>query len=264
VARIQVRPEPRTTNPGPQPNPSPSGAPVIEIEGKAVFTELAELVDPGHAALVLVDMQRDFLDPDGAFGRLGVDLGMYPAMRPRLAALLAAGREAELPVFHIQMSTLPGRTSDSPAQLRFNLRMHASARAGGPPLRYTEIGTPGREFAEEFQPLPGEVVVPKWRSSAFHGTNLDLLLRSNGIKTVVVTGCTTEGCVESTARDALFGDYYVVVVEDCVASDDRRQHEASLLLMRHRFDVAASAEIVKLWRARASGEPAVARESTSR
>jgi nicotinamidase-related amidase len=227
---------------------------LIEIEGKVVFTELAELVDPAHAALVLVDMQRDFVDSDGAFGRLGVDLSMYPAMRPRLAALLEAARAAGVVIVHVQMTTLPGRASDSPAQLRFNLRMHASVRAGGPALRYTEIGTPGREFAEEFQPRQGELVVPKWRSSAFHGTSLDLLLRSNGIKTVVVTGCTTEGCVESTARDALFSDYYVVVVEDCVASDDRDQHEASLLLMRHRFDLAGSAEIAALW-APGTGEP---------
>jgi nicotinamidase-related amidase len=222
---------------------------LIEIEGKQVFTELAELVDPRHAALVLVDMQRDFLDPDGALGRLGVDLRMYPAMRPRLARLLHAAREAGVLVVHVQMTTLPGRASDSPAQLRFNLRMHAAVRAGGPALRYAQLGTPGREFVEEFQPLPDEFVVPKWRSSAFFGTNLDLLLRSNGIQSVLVTGCTTEGCVESTARDALFSDYYVVVVEDCVASDDPRQHEASLLLMRHRFDLADSSEITKLWMA---------------
>jgi nicotinamidase-related amidase len=222
---------------------------LIEIEGKQVFTELAELVDPRHAALVLVDMQRDFLDPDGALGRLGVDLRMYPAMRPRLARLLHAAREAGVLVVHVQMTTLPGRASDSPAQLRFNLRMHAAVRAGGPALRYAQFGTPGREFVEEFQPLPDEFVVPKWRSSAFFGTNLDLLLRSNGIQSVLVTGCTTEGCVESTARDALFSDYYVVVVEDCVASDDPRQHEASLLLMRHRFDLADSSEITKLWMA---------------
>jgi nicotinamidase-related amidase len=90
-------------------------------------------------------------------------------------------------------------------------------------------------------------MVKKYRSSAFWGTNLDLLLRSNGIKSIVVSGCTTEGCVESTARDGLFADYYVVIPEDCVASDDRAQHDASLLLMRHRFDLASSAEILTEW-----------------
>jgi nicotinamidase-related amidase len=98
-------------------------------------------------------------------------------------------------------------------------------------------------------PREGELVVPKWRSSGFWGTNLDLLLRSNGIESLVVCGCTTEGCVESTARDALFNDYYVVVVSDGVASDDRAQHEASLMLMANRFDLAATDEIVGCWKA---------------
>jgi len=97
-------------------------------------------------------------------------------------------------------------------------------------------------------------VVRKYRSSAFFGTNLDLLLRSNGIKTVVIGGCTTEGCVESTARDAMFSDFYVVVATDGVASDDREQHAASLLLMRHRFDLATAAEISLVWSA-APAEP---------
>ncbi len=220
---------------------------MIEIEGRAVLTTLDELVDPGRAALLLVDMQKDFVDTDGQFGRLGVDLSMYPPMRPRLVRLLAAARDTGLLVVHIQMTTLSSRMSDSPAQIRFNLRMHESVRAGGAPLRYTELGTPGHEFAEEFQPRAGEVVVRKWRSSGFWGTNLDMILRSNGIDTVVMTGCTTEGCVESTARDAMFNDYYVVIAEDCVASDDRQQHDASMLLMRHRFDVAQSPAISATW-----------------
>jgi nicotinamidase-related amidase len=137
--------------------------------------------------------------------------------------------------------------SDSPAQIRFNLRMHKDARRNQPPLRYTIPGTPGHAFSREFTPLESELVVRKYRSSGFWGTNLNMLLRSNGIKTVVVGGCTTEGCVESTARDAMFNDYYVVIAEDCVASDDKAQHEASMLLMRHRFDIAGGDEIKRIW-----------------
>lgn len=66
------------------------------------------------------------------------------------------------------------------------------------------------------------MVVKKYRAGGFWGTNLDLVLRSNGITSVVMAGCTTEGCVESTARDAMLNDYYVVIVTDAVASDDRR------------------------------------------
>ena len=219
---------------------------MIEIEGKQVFTELSELVDPAHTALLVVDMQRDFCQTGGAFDRLGVDISMYPPVVPRIAQVLAGARGAGVQVIYIQMTVLPGRKSESPAQIRFNLRMHL-AEAGGEALGYTADGSVGQEILPELAPADGDLVVKKYRSSAFWGTNLDLLLRSNGVKSLVVTGCTTEGCVESTARDALFNDYYVVVVEDCVASDDRAQHEASLLLMRHRFDIATSEEVLGVW-----------------
>jgi nicotinamidase-related amidase len=221
----------------------------MEIAGKQVFTELSELVAPAHTALLLIDMQRDFVERDGLFGSLGIDLSMYDETRPRLAALLEVARRHGVLVIHVQNTALPKRMSDSPAQIRFNLRMHESARRGGPPLRYTVPGTPGHEFVEELTPLPDELVVRKYRSSAFWGTNIELLLRSNGIQTVVVGGCTTEGCVESTARDALFCDNYVVIAGDCVGSDDKEQHDASMLLMRHRFDMASSSEIAAIWRA---------------
>jgi nicotinamidase-related amidase len=220
---------------------------MITVEGKQVYTTLEELADPGHTALVVVDMQHDFCEPGGAFDRLGIDLSMYPPMIPRLAQLISAARAADVPVIYIQMTVLPGRRSESPAQIRFNLRMHLESHGESAPLLYTIEGTPGHAIISKLAPEAGDLIVRKYRSSGFWGTNLDLLLRSNGIETVIMTGCTTEGCVESTARDALFNDYYVVVPEDCVASDDPRQHEASLLLMRHRFDVVASAAILGVW-----------------
>lgn len=222
---------------------------MIEVEGKQVFTELSELVAPAHTALLLIDMQRDFVEPDGSFGRMGIDLTMYDKTRPRLAALLDDARRHGVLVVHVRNTALGDRLSDSPAHIRFNLRMHEEARRGGPPLRYTVPGTPGFEFIDELTPLPGEPVVRKYRSSAFWGTHMELLLRSNGIQTVVVGGCTTEGCVESTARDAMFSDHYVVIADDCVGSDDRQQHDASMLLMSHRFDMAGSSEIAAVWHA---------------
>lgn len=221
---------------------------MIRVEGKEVFTDLGELVDPGHTALLLIDMQHDFVEPDGLFGRLGIDLSMYERTRPRLAYLLAEARAHGVLVVHVQNTALPGRRSDSPAQIRFNMRMHEAAQLPGTALRYTVPETPGHAFVTELAPQPDEVVVPKYRSSGFWGTNLEQVLRSNGIKTVVVGGCTTEGCVESTARDAMFTDHYVVIAEDCVGSDDKAQHEASMFLMRHRFDLAPADDIATVWR----------------
>jgi nicotinamidase-related amidase len=220
---------------------------VIEIEGKQIFTELSELVDPAHSALLIVDMQRDFCEAGGAFDELGVDLSMYPPVIPRIARVIAGARRAGVQVIFIQMTVLPGRLSESPAQIRFNLRLHLASHGDVEPLRYAADGSFGQEILPELAPSDGDLVVKKYRSSGFWGTNLDMLLRSNGIKSVAVAGCTTEGCVESTARDALFNDYYVVIVEDCVASDDRAQHDASLLLMRHRFDMASADEVLGVW-----------------
>jgi nicotinamidase-related amidase len=225
---------------------------VIEIDGKQVFTELSELVGPGHTALVVVDMQRDFCTPGGAFDRLGIDISMYPPMVPRLVGLVQGARAAGVRIVFVLMTVLPGRASESPAQIRFNLRMHLN-QADGAALSYTADGSEGQQLIAELPAHAGDLVVKKYRSSGFWGTNLDMLLRSNGIQSVVVAGCTTEGCVESTARDAMFNDYYVVIAEDCVASDDRAQHEASMFLMRHRFDIATSEQILGEWaRARTS------------
>lgn len=221
---------------------------MITIENKVVYTTLAELVDQRHTALIVVDMQNDFCKAGWAFDRLGIELSMYPPMLPHLSRLLAGARGIGVPVIYIQMTVLPGRISESPAQIRFNMRLHLASHGATQPLLYTIEGTPGQEIIEELAPEPGDLVVRKYRSSGFWGTNLDMLLRSNGIETVIVTGCTTEGCVESTARDALFNDYYVVLPEDCVASDDPRQHEASLFLMRHRFDVVSSDDILSTWK----------------
>lgn len=220
---------------------------MLEVEGRQVYTTLEELIQPSHTALVVVDMQRDFCLPGGAFDQQGIDISMYPEMVPRLSRLLDAAREAQATVIFIQMTVLPGRRSESPAQIRFNMRMHLEDRGPLQPLWYTVDGSEGQAVIPELAPIEGELLVRKYRSSSFWGTNLDMLLRSNGIQTLVMTGCTTEGCVESTARDAMFNDYYVVVAEDCVASDDREQHDASLLLMRHRFDVVASPEIISTW-----------------
>jgi nicotinamidase-related amidase len=222
---------------------------MIEVAGKQVFTELSEIVDPAHTALVVVDMQRDFCCPGGSFDSVGVDLSMYPPVIETIGELIASARDAGVMLVFIQMTVLPNQASDSPAQIRFNLRMHDEHHGDVDPLRYTLDGSEGQKFVPGLEPLDGEVVVKKYRSSGFWGTNLDLVLRSNGIKSVVICGATTEGCVESTARDAMFNDYYVVIATDAVGSDDRKQHEASMYLMKHRFDLATSELIRKTWAA---------------
>ena len=135
---------------------------MIEVAGKQVFTELAEIVDPTHAALIVVDMQRDFCLPGYAFDQLGTDLSMYPETIDQIATLVAGARESGVLVVFIQMTVLPDRRSESPAQIRFNLRLHRARHDDGEPLAYTRDGSVGQEFVPGLEPGAADLVVKKY------------------------------------------------------------------------------------------------------
>lgn len=123
----------------------------------------------------------------------------------------------------------------------------------------TVAGTWGYELVPALEvPPPGALLVDKHRS-AFWGTPLDTILRSNDIRTAIVVGCTTEGCVDSTVREAGFLDYFPVVVEGAVATNDPILGEAAMRIVRaYRADVITSAELERLWRpVRAAPRPLV-------
>lgn len=216
---------------------------MIEVFGRKVFTTLEELVDPAHTALVLIDIQNDFCSEGGLMHELGKDLSMMRRMIPTVRRVLDAARDAGVTPIYIQNSWLPEHKAVSGSWLRFMI-----ARYGMDPKRGCTVeGSWGGEIVPEVAPRFGEIVVKKWRSSAFVGTNLDMVLRCNEIKTVVITGDVTQGCVDSTSRDAAFYDYYVVVVEDAVATYHDDLHEASLKVLRTRVDVATSDEVLRVW-----------------
>ena len=219
-----------------------------ELFGKPVLESDEEVLDPGHTALVVVDMQNDFGHPDGHFSRAGVDVGAVLVIVPQVAALVERARAAGVFVTWICQSTLAGGRSDSPAWLGFKSR-----HAPGFDTAYTLEGSWGQELLAPLAPAADEPVVRKFRSSAFTNTSLDGILRANGIQTAVICGCMTEGCVESTARDAGFHDYYVAVVEDAIASNTPALHDAALLVMRSQFRVRTTADLAQAW------EPAAVR-----
>ena len=219
---------------------------MIQAYGRTVFTTLEEIVDPRHTALLVIDVQNDFCSEGGLMHEIGKDLSMMKSMIARLGGVLDTARGSGVLPVYIQNSWLPQHRAASGPWLRFMV-----VRYGMDPERGCTVeGTWGAEILPEVAPQPSDVVVKKWRSSAFVGTNLDMVLRCNDIKSLVITGDVTQGCVESTARDAAFHDYYVVVLEDCVATYDRDLHEASLKVLRTRVDVAPSDTILDLWRRR--------------
>ena len=211
-----------------------------EVNGKLVCETLAEVVDPRRTALLVVDVQNDYCAPGGALEREGGNISMTRAVVPNVIRMVDAARRHGVKVVWIQQTSLPGGASDSPAWIYMKRRngLHADRCVDG---------SWGQRFVDGLRPEGNEPIVKKHRSSGFVGTNLDLVLRSNRVETTIVIGVMTEGCVESTARDAAFYDYYVVLTSDCMASDVLAWHEASLTTMGGRHDIVSSYEIRELW-----------------
>jgi nicotinamidase-related amidase len=173
--------------------------------------------DPASTAVLVIDMQRDFLEPGGFGETLGNDVSqLWRAVAPT-AALLAACREAGLPVIHTREGHLPDLSDCPPAKLR---RGAPSMRIGdpGPRGRILIRGEEGHDIVDELAPAPGEPVIDKPGKGAFYATGLGDLLGELGIASLVVTGVTTEVCVHTTVREANDRGYECLVLADCVGS----------------------------------------------
>jgi ureidoacrylate peracid hydrolase len=208
------------------------------VNGVDVFSDLSETLHPKHTALIVVDMQNDMCASNGWMARNGRDIAPIGDMTPRLLRLLEAARQANLKVVFAQQTTLRDNTSDSPAWLYFK------TRDGRQRTDYTLDGTWGQGILEAFAPRESEDLVRKFRPSAFHATDLNAILRTAGVESVVVAGVITQGCVLATLLDASFHDYYTVLAEDCVQSYDQAQHENALSFARSRYDVVSGQSII--------------------
>ena len=200
---------------------------------------LTEKVAPENAAIIVVDVQNDFIHDNGASARNGRDVAMAQAMVPTLAKLLDEGRRAGVPVVWVRMA----QTEHTKSEVHQEHRLRR-----GTEVSVCEEGTWGVEFYE-VGPLPGEAIITKHRYSAFIGTDLNLVLRSKGVKSLIVTGVATNVCVESTARDGYMLDYYIVFAGDCSAcSAGPQAHEETLANIERTFGIVASAdEIIGNW-----------------
>lgn len=221
---------------------------MLEIAGRSIMNEPREILAPRHTALIVIDMQNDFVSNDGKVAQAGNDPSAIQAIVPALERLLEGARAAGVLVVHIETIVLAGHRSDSDSWLFSKLKGVSSAD-------WCLEGTWGAEFVPELTPIEGEPVVTKYRSSAFINTNLDLILRSNGIRTVVICGEQTPGCVDATLRDSTFYDYYNALVEDAIAAYRQDLHEAALLIQRARHQVLRVDELLGIWGVGKSGGP---------
>lgn len=173
--------------------------------------------DVASTALVVIDMQRDFLLPGGFGETLGNDVALLRQVVPPLVELLAAARAAGMLVIHTREGHEPDLSDCPPAKLR---RGKPFARIGDPGAlgRILIRGEYGHDIIDELAPIAGEIVIDKPGKGAFYATSFGDVLVEHGITHLIVTGVTTEVCVHTTVREANDRGYDALVVSDCVGS----------------------------------------------
>ncbi len=173
--------------------------------------------DPETTALVIIDMQRDFLEPGGFGEALGNDVSLLRRTIEPTKALLAAFRAAGMMVIHTREGHEPELSDLTPAKKRRG-RFPVTIGDAGPMGRILVRGETGHDIIPELYPIDGEPVIDKPGKGAFHATDLEDILRNWGMEKLVVCGVTTEVCVHTTVREANDRGFDCLVVEDCCGS----------------------------------------------
>ncbi len=219
----------------------------MQTDGAELLLTLAQKVDPAHAALVVVDVQNDFCAGGGFFQRAGYDLTGIQRAVPPLVRLLDHARRAGVFVTFVQAIYDPEVLS-APMRER-NCRRNLE-------LPRCLTGTWGADFYA-VGPQPAEPVIIKHRYSAFAGTDLEQVLRRRGARSLLLTGVSTDTCVESTAREGYFRDFYVTLVADCCGALSEADHRGALARADRDFAaVVTSVDVIQAWeRLRAAVPP---------
>ena len=195
--------------------------------------------EPTTTALLVIDMQRDFLEPGGFGETLGNDVSQLRRTIEPTAALLRACRAAGLAVIHTREGHEADLSDCPPAKLA---RGRPSQKIGdaGPMGRILIRGEPGHDIIPELYPAAGEPVIDKPGKGAFYQTDLELMLKNRGIETLLVCGVTTEVCVNTTVREANDRGFRCVVLSDCCASYFPEFHDMGLKMIKAQGGIFGS------------------------
>jgi nicotinamidase-related amidase len=181
-----------------------------------------------NTALLVIDMQRDFLDTGGYATSVGSNIPRLRRAISPVACLLRAARSAGMLIVHTREGHMPDLSDCPPAKLDRAQVLGAAIGSRGPMGRLLIRGEYGHDFVNELEPEPGEIVIDKPGYSAFERTDLEPVLASRGITQLILCGITTEVCVSSTLRAAVDRGYRCVTVSDACASAYPDLHDASL------------------------------------
>jgi ureidoacrylate peracid hydrolase len=203
-------------------------------------------IDRANTAVIVVDMQNDFGAKGGMLDRFGIDISPIRAAIGPTADVLAAARQSGITIIYLKMGFRPD-LADLGSADSVNRTQHLMVGVGdtiqapnGAESRILIRDTWNTDIVPELEPHADDRVIYKHRYSGFYQTELDATLQQLGIKYLIITGCTTSVCVESTVRDAMFRDYMCVLLADCMGEPigrhmPRSNHEASLLVIQLQF-----------------------------
>jgi biuret amidohydrolase len=185
------------------------------------------ILDPAATALVVIDMQRDFLEPGGFGELLGNDVSLLAGVVEPLEQVLSATRAAGMLVIHTREGHRPDLVDCPPSKLARG-RLDVGIGGPGPRGRVLVRGEEGHDIVDQLTPIKGEVVLDKPGKGGFYATDLELLLRNAQINSLIVAGVTTEVCVHTTVREANDRGFECLVLEDCVGSYFPEFHRVAL------------------------------------
>ncbi|HAI50446.1 cysteine hydrolase [Atlantibacter hermannii] len=186
--------------------------------------------DPATTALVMIDMQRDFVEPHGFGEALGNDVSLLRRAIEPCTRLLEAARQAGLLIVHTREGHRADLSNCPAAKLTRGGKTFIGQQ--GSMGRILIQGEPGHDIIPELYPLSGEPIIDKPGKGAFYATDLHLILQARAIKSLIICGVTTEVCVQTTAREANDRGYEVLIPEDCCASYFPEFHRAALEMIK--------------------------------